>query len=59
MMTIDELQRKVSDGEKITYGQAKDLLAGHEILVDGIYNFDNCTLTSNTLDDDSILYTPI
>ena len=47
-MTIDELTKSVSDGNKITWKDAKSLLEGHEYInassQDGslCFNFDNC-----------------
>lgn len=58
-MTIQELQRAVADGKQVTYGEAKQLLGGHEIYNNGVYNFDNCILSCNSLDDDTVLYDPI
>ena len=57
-MTINELTKKVASGDQVTYGEAKELLAGHEVYNDGVYNFDNCILSCNSLDDSAVLYHP-
>ncbi|KMO87166.1 hypothetical protein AB840_03790 [Megasphaera cerevisiae DSM 20462] len=58
-MTINELIKKVASGKQVKYGEAKELLAGHEVYNDGVYNFDNCILSCNSLDDNSVLYHPL
>jgi hypothetical protein len=73
-MTIDELTKSVSDGNKITWKDAKSLLEGHEYInaasQDGslCFNFDNCNLSVNgintntgstTIPDDAVLYNPL
>ena len=58
-MTIDEMTAKVLDGNRITYGEAKEFLVGHETYSNGVYNFDNCVLSCNSLDDDAVLYNPL
>ena len=59
MDSIDELTAKIVAGEKVTYGEAENILAGHKVLNGDVYNFDNCVLSCNSLDDDAVLYNPI
>ena len=58
-MTVDKLTAKVANGENVTYGEAKDILAGHEIKNGNVYNFDYCVLSCESLDDNAVLYNPI
>jgi hypothetical protein len=73
-MTIEELQEAIASGENVTWGEAKDLLSGQEVvgLQEGEnvpINFKNCNLTVNgdvdaashtiSIPDDAVLYNPI